>query len=69
MLSCRQKEFSDFVGKVIFDSMGAVAGIEGYAAVGWMVYYLMLVVLRAVKRGVKKGVTLELTCLPIHGNV
>jgi len=33
VLPGRQREFSNFVGKVIFGTEGAVAGIQGYAAV------------------------------------
>jgi len=71
MLSGRQKEFSDFVGKVIFGSTGAVAGIEGYAAVAVSVDGLPLDVgdPKEGKERDEKEVTLELTGLPIHGNV
>jgi len=71
MLSGRQKEFSDFVGKVIFGSTRAVAGIEGYVAVAVRVDGLLLDVggPKSGKESGEKGVTLELTGLPIHGNV
>ena len=71
MLSGRQKEFSDFVGKVIFGSTGAVAGIEGYAAVAVRVDGLLLDVdgPKGGKESSEKEATLELTGLPVHGNV
>ena len=69
MLSGRQKEFSDFVGKVIFGSTGAVAGIEGYAAVAVRVDGLLLDGPKGGKESGEKGVMLELTGLPVHGNV
>ncbi|KAL9709184.1 hypothetical protein Ac2012v2_007539 [Leucoagaricus gongylophorus] len=69
MLPGRQKEFSDFVGKVIFGSAGAIAGIKGYAAVAVGVDGLPLDAGDTYKESSEKGVTLELTGLPIHGNV
>ena len=71
MLSSRQKEFSEIGGKVSFGSTGAVAGTEGCAAVAVKVDGLLLDVgsPKGDKEGGEKGVTLELTGLPIHGNV
>ncbi|KAF5350552.1 hypothetical protein D9756_008570 [Leucocoprinus leucothites] len=72
MLPGRQKEFSNFVGKVIFGSAGAVAGIEGYAAVTVEVDGLPLDLSDAAERGRKggeRGATLELTGLPVRGSV
>jgi len=71
MLSSRQKEFSEIGGKVSFGSTGAVAGTEGYAAVAVKVDGLLLDVgsPKGDKESGEKGVMLELTGLPIHGNV
>jgi len=59
------------VGKVIFGSTGAVAGIEGYAAVAVRVDGLLLDVdgPKGGKESGEKEATLELTGLPVHGNV
>jgi len=71
MLSSRQKEFSEIGGKVSFGSTGAVAGIKGCAAITVKVDGLLLDVSspNGDKESGEKGVTLELTGLPIHGNV
>jgi hypothetical protein len=73
VLPGRQKEFSSFVSKVIFGSSGAVAGIEGYAAVTLEVDGLPLDTGDTTKGGRKKDgdrtATLELTGLPVHGSL
>jgi len=55
-------------GNVIFGSTGAVVGIEGCAAVADGLIVDVGGLKGGKERG-EKGVTLELTGLPIHGNV
>ncbi|KAF9452090.1 hypothetical protein P691DRAFT_805621 [Macrolepiota fuliginosa MF-IS2] len=78
VLPGRQKQFSNFVGKVIFGSGGAVAGIQGHAAVTVEVDGLPLdpgdpsTGGRHRKGGEDHGdggATLELTGLPFRGSV
>lgn len=77
VLPGRQKEFSNFVGKVIFGTGGALAGIQGYAAVSAEVDGLPLdpdspSTGRRGRKGGRnggRGATLELTGLPVRGSV
>ncbi|KXN81033.1 hypothetical protein AN958_06279 [Leucoagaricus sp. SymC.cos] len=72
MLPGRSREFSNFVGKVIFGSSGAVAGLEGYAAVTLEVDGLPLDAgdtAQHARKGRDGRATLELTGLPVHGSV
>lgn len=73
VLPGRQKEFSTFVGKVIFGVSGAVAGIQGYAAVTLEVDGLPIDTGDPATDGRGKdrdgGATLELTGLPFRGSV
>ncbi|KAJ6625124.1 hypothetical protein B0H10DRAFT_2003797 [Mycena sp. CBHHK59/15] len=62
MLPGRQKEFSNFVSKVIFGTDGAVAGILGAAAVGVDVFGLPF-------PGTDGSGEMELSGLPFRGSV
>ncbi|KAH7915949.1 hypothetical protein BJ138DRAFT_996845 [Hygrophoropsis aurantiaca] len=62
VLPGRQKEFRDFVGKVIFGTQGALAGLDGQAAVGVHVHGLGF--------GENRGNgEIQFTRLPFQGNV
>ncbi|EIN14709.1 hypothetical protein PUNSTDRAFT_57626 [Punctularia strigosozonata HHB-11173 SS5] len=61
VLPGREREFSDFIGKVVFGSHGAVAGLQGVVAVSVNVRGL------PVKNGTGGGI--ELDGLPFHGAV
>ncbi|KAF8909742.1 hypothetical protein CPB84DRAFT_1673342 [Gymnopilus junonius] len=63
VLPGRQKEFSNFVGKVIFGTDGATAGISGYAAVAVEVEGLPL------SGPGRKTAEIVLSGLPFQGNV
>lgn len=73
VLPGRQKEFSSFVGKVIFGTSGAVAGIQGYVAVTLTVDGLPIDISDPIPGGSPKNrqgsAALELSGLPFHGNV
>lgn len=73
VLPGRQKEFSSFVGKVIFGSSGAVAGIQGYVAVTLTVDGLPIDVSDPIPGGSpgdhRGSGALELSGLPFHGSV
>ncbi|KAJ3574879.1 hypothetical protein NP233_g1459 [Leucocoprinus birnbaumii] len=71
MLPGRSREFTNFVGKVIFRSDGAVAGIEGFAAVTLEVDGLPISVSEPAKhrKNGDKGAMLELMGLPVRGSV
>ncbi|KAH7928366.1 hypothetical protein BV22DRAFT_1059190 [Leucogyrophana mollusca] len=63
VLPGRQKEFSNFVSKVIFGSQGALAGLQGSAAVGIHVHGLPF------HNGDGDNGNMELTGLPFQGSV
>lgn len=74
VLPGRQRQFSNFVGKVIFGSEGAVAGIQGYAAVTVEVDGLPLDAGHPSsgdhdETGGEGGATLDLVGLPFSGSV
>ncbi|KII91591.1 hypothetical protein PLICRDRAFT_696608 [Plicaturopsis crispa FD-325 SS-3] len=63
VLPGRQREFSGFVSKVIFGTQGALAGIQGSAAVSVNVHGL------PIKNGSGNAGEMELTGLPVQGSV
>ncbi|EGO01207.1 hypothetical protein SERLA73DRAFT_159693 [Serpula lacrymans var. lacrymans S7.3] len=63
VLPGRQKEFSNFVSKVIFGSQGALAGLQGSAAVGVYVHGMPF------NNGDSDDNEMELTGLPFQGSV
>ena len=61
VLPGREREFSDFMAKVIFGSQGALAGVQGVAAVAVRVEGLPF--------ASRRDPEVELTGLPFQGSV